>query len=425
MEVTTPRKRGRVRGVLVGVLLVLSCLLVVITGLTWWAHYTVLNTNGYIHLVEKAGKDPATIKALSDYVATQVVTATDLQQRTASALPPKAQFLAAPITGAVNDFIAKQTNRVLSSPQAYDLWIAVNRVAHEQIVGLLRGQNNYTYIQGSDVKLNTLPLISQVLVWIDGKLPGALASRFSPPVIAPGTPPADATAQVSQWIGRPLPADFGQITLLQNKSLGPAKTAVRVFDRIVILLPIVTALLIAATIWLSRRRRRTLIELGIGAAVALIVTYVIVKQASSAIVDSLHLGSGGSVVRNVVSASLGPLHTLTIWVVVVGVILAVVAWIVGRRDIQTAVASAGKRVVKRKSGPDDVHSPTVEWIERHAHWLQVAGLIVGLILLVFVASSWLGVILIIVLTLIYEGAISLTARQWPFGHLERGEGAAS
>ena len=185
-------KHSRLRSILIGVLVLLSCLMLVVTGVTIWTHYTVLNTNGYMKLVGPVGKDPKAIAALSSYVAAQVVTASDLQGRAQAALPPKAAFLAGPITSAVQSFIGKQTTKVLSTPQAYNLWLGINRVSHQQIVGLLRGQNSYTYIQGSDVKLNLLPLVSQALVWLDGKLPGALSSRFSPPVIQPGTPSGDA-----------------------------------------------------------------------------------------------------------------------------------------------------------------------------------------------------------------------------------------
>ncbi|HEY5386771.1 MAG TPA: hypothetical protein VIL79_02610, partial [Thermoleophilia bacterium] len=92
------RRGGRARTILVGLLILLTCLAVVVTGVAIWTHYTVLNTKGYINLVAPIGKDPEAIKALSGYVAGQVVTATDLQQRTQDALPPKAGFLAAPIT---------------------------------------------------------------------------------------------------------------------------------------------------------------------------------------------------------------------------------------------------------------------------------------------------------------------------------------
>jgi len=409
------RKSGRFRSFLIAVLIVLSCLAVVVSGVTIWAHYTVLNTDGYMKVVGPIGKDPAAIKSLSDYVASQVITATDLQARTQAALPTQAQFLAAPITDAVNSFITKQTNKVLSTPQAYDVWLKVNEVAHEKIVGLLRGDNTNTYIAGSDVKLNTIPLISQALVWIDGKLPGALSSRFSPPVIAPGTPPDQAIQQVSQWSGKTLPADFGQVTLLTNSSLGPAQTAVRIFDALVIVLPIVTALLIAVTIWLSRRRRHTIIALGIGAAIALIITHVIVNRVSTAVVDKLKLGDVTTVVRDVVSASLRPLTTLTIWIVVIGVVVAVIAWIVGRRDVQVAVVKAGKSVVSKADEGAAADSAVTRWIGAHATLLRLAGIIVDLLLLLLLGSSWWVIILLLVLLVVYEGAISLVAKEWPFG----------
>jgi len=415
------RRHSRVRGALVGFLVFLTCLTLIVTGVTIWTHYTVLNTTGYMNLVGPVGKDPQSIKALSDYVTTQIVTAADLQGRAQAALPPKAAFLAGPITSAVESFINKQTVKVLSTPQAYNLWLEVNRVAHQQIVGLLRGQNNYTYIQGSDVRLNTLPLVSQALVWLDGKLPGALSSRFSPPVIPPGTPATDSIQQVSQWAGKALPADFGQVTLLKNNALGPAQKAVKFFDGLVIALPIILAVLIAVTILLSRRRRYTVMALGIGGAIALIITYAVIKRASAAIVGSLHLGSVNAVVKNVVTASLGPLATITIWIVVIGVVVAVVAWLVGRKDVQTVIVNTGKKVVEVQGSALGSSSGSVRWTARHIQLLRVIGLIVGLILLVIAASSsWLAIAFALLLTLLYEGLLSLLVGEWPFRHEEAG-----
>jgi len=420
------RRHSRVRGALVGFLVFLSCLMLIVTGVTIWTHYTVLNTNGYMKLVGPVGKDPQAISALSGYVAAQVVTASDLQARAQAALPPKAEFLAGPITSAVQSFIDKQVTKVLSTEQAYNLWLGINRISHQQLVGLLRGQNNYTYIQGSDVKLNLLPLVSQALVWLDGKLPGALSSRFSPPVIQPGTSAADSIQQVSSWSGKTLPADFGQVTLLKSDALGPAQKAVKLFDGLVIVLPILLAVLIAVTILLSRRRRYTVMALGIGGAIALIVTYVIIKRASEAIVGSLQLGSVSAVVKNVVTASLGPLATITIWIVVIGAIVAVVAWLVGRKDVQTAIVSTGKKVVEVQGSALGSSSASVRWIARHIQLLRIAGLVVGLILLVIAASSsWLAIAFALLLTLLYEGLLSLLVGEWPFPHGEAGADAGT
>jgi hypothetical protein len=422
--VATPTRRpSRTRRLLVGLLVLLCCLAVVVSGVTVWLHYTVMNTNGYMNLVGPIGKDPQAIQNLSGYIAGQAVTATDLQARVAAALPPKAQLFAGPITGAVESFITKGTQKVLSSPKAYDLWLQINRVGHEKVVALLRGQTNNVYIQGSDVNLNLLPLVSQVLVWADGKLPGGLSARFSPPVITPDMSPEAGIQQVANWSGKPLPSTFGQITLLQSNALGPAQTAVKWFDRLTWILPFLTAALIALTIWLSRRRRRTAIALGIGAAIAIFVTRVIVVRGSTYLTDQLKSGGGVHIAKDIVSASLGPLTTITIWICVVGVVVALLVWLLGRRDVRAGVVAAGRRATGQAAEVKIPDSPVTSWVGNHVVSVRWGVLVVGLIVLALTASSWLGIILTIVVVLLLEAVLSLIAGQWPFEEHESDEAA--
>jgi hypothetical protein len=383
----------------------------------WWTHYTVLNTEGYLGVVGPLADNPETIEQLSGYIADEVIAATDLEGRTSEVLPSQLSFLAEPITGAVNAFIAEQTQALLSTQEARDLWIEVNRVAHTQIVALLRGETTNAYIEGDQVKLNLLPFVSQVLVRIDSKLPGALGTRFDPPVIAAGTPPEEANRQLSEWLGRPLAEDAGQITVLTSEALGPAQAAVKWMDRLVIILPIVTVLVMAAAIWLSRHRRRTIIELGIGAAVALAVFYVLVDRLSLMLMDRLKEESFGTVVQDVVAAATGPLVDMTWWIVVAGVIVAIVAWAVGRPEVTGAVTSAGNQAVRASS-------PLLGWSARHADLLRIAGLVVGLALLVLFSWSWLWVIVWLALTAAFQVLVSWLAGAWPFAGGRRSGAAA-
>jgi hypothetical protein len=408
------RLRGRLHTVLIGILVVLSCLTVVATGIAWWAHYTTLNTNGYMKIVGPIGKDPAAIKSLSDYISTQIVTATDLQARAEAVLPEQAKFLAGPITAQVEKFIQEQTYKLLSTDKAYEIWLKINEVAHKSIVGLLRGENTYTYIAGSDVKLNVLPLVSQVLVSLESKLPGALQNRIAVPVIDPATPPDQAIQQVSEWSGKTLPADFGQITLLQNDSLGAAQTAIKIFDAMMWFLPLIVAVFVALTIWLSHRRRTTIIVLGIGVAVSLIITHVVVKRATQYLIDNLSLGSAKTLVQDVISGSLGPLTTITIWVCIVGAVVAVVAWIVGRRDIQEFVVKAGKAGAGKADQVAKSDTPTLRWMRKNVALLRVIGLVVLLVLLLVAASSWTWIIVLLILLALYQVGVSYVTGEWPF-----------
>jgi hypothetical protein len=423
-ETSPARRPSRLRRLLVGFLILLSCLAVVVTALTLWTHYTVMNTDGYMNLVGPIGKDPQAIKNLSEYIGTQAVTATDLQQRVTDALPARAQFFAGPITAQVENFITKGAEKVLSTPKAYDVWLQVNRIGHEKVVALLRGKSTNAYVQGSDVKVNLIPLVSQVLVWADGKLPGGLSSRFSPPDIAPGTDPTAAIQQLANWSGKPLPSDFGQVTILTSDALGQAQTAVKWFDRLVWILPLLTLALIAVTIWLARRRRRTAIAIGIGAAIAIVLARVIIKRASLALIDSLGQGNGVHLAKDLVNASLGPLTTITIWIVVIAAVAAVIVWALGRRDVRNAAVGIGKRATGQTAEISVPGMPVTSWVARHVLSLRWAVLIIALILLALITWSWLGIVLIVLIVLLFQAVLSLVAGQWPFAGEEAGESAA-
>ena len=318
----------------------------------------------------------------------------------------------------------KGARRVLSSPKAYELWLQLNRIGHEKIVALLRGDTTNVYVQGSDVKLNLLPLISRVLVWVDDRLPGGLSDRLSPPVIELGASPEQGVQEVANWSGKPLPSDFGQITLLQSDALGPAQAAVAWFDRLTWILPLVTAALVALTIWLSRRRARTAIALGIGAAVAIFVTRVIVKRASLYLTEQLQAGDGVRIARDVVDAALGPLTTMTIWICAVGVAVAVIVWLLGRKDVRQAAVAAGRRAVGQAAEVRIPDSPVASWVVNHVIGVRWGVLVIGLFVLALVTSSWLGIILTVVVVLLLEGVLSFIVGQWPFAGPDGDESAA-
>jgi hypothetical protein len=315
----TARGAGRLRGALVWVLVVLCSIVVVVTAVAWWAHYTVMSGDGYMKIVGPVGKDQQAISDLSQYISDQVATVApgvDKQQVT---------------TGA---------ETILGSQEAYQVWLAVNRVGHDELVALLRDTSTSTYTAGGDVKLNTLPLISQVLAWANDNLPGGLGTSGPPPVIS-----ADATAQqgiqqIADWSGEQPGADFGQIMLVKADALGTARTAVAWFDRLMWILPLIVAALMALTILVSSRRARTAIALAVGAAIAVVIARVLTIFGASYLTGQVDGGTGQHILEQVISAALGPLTTITIGVCVAAVIVAVTIWLLGRRSAQRGAQPA-------------------------------------------------------------------------------------
>jgi hypothetical protein len=237
-------------------------------------------------------------------------------------------------------------------------------------------------------------------------------------VIEPGTDPQAGIQEVANWAGKPLPSDFGQVILMQSDALGPIQTAVQWFDRLVWILPLITAALIAVTIWLSRRRARTAMAIGIGAAIAIFVTRVIVDRASEYLTSNVEQGGVAGLVKDVVDRSLHPLTTLTIWVCVVGVVAAVLVWLLGRRDVRNGIVAVGRRATGQAAEIHIPDSPVTSWVVNHVLAVRWGVVVVGLIVLALTASSWLGIIVTIVVVLLLEGVLSLITGQWPFAERE-------
>ena len=101
-------RRGRIGGVArratVVILIALSAILIPVTVTATWAHRTVLNTDAYVSTVTPIAKDPAVTATLARIVTDQIFAALNPQPTIADALPPKAAFLAGPITSGVKGF---------------------------------------------------------------------------------------------------------------------------------------------------------------------------------------------------------------------------------------------------------------------------------------------------------------------------------
>jgi hypothetical protein len=98
-RISKPRRR-RIRRSVVGLLVALSCLLVLLSTTEVWAHRTLLNTPTFVGTVGPVFKNPAVTSAVAVRATDQLFTELNLQARLKDALPPKASFAAAPVVNA-------------------------------------------------------------------------------------------------------------------------------------------------------------------------------------------------------------------------------------------------------------------------------------------------------------------------------------
>jgi hypothetical protein len=327
----TPRQEARrIRRGLVGVLVVLSCLGVLASTLTVWAHETLTNTDNWLAIVGPVGQNPQVINAVSAYAADQAVTLLQVQPRLEQALPPKAEFLAAPLTGVVHNFTQSTIAKLMHSQQFQQLWIATNRYVHDELLAALRGQSKNVIISNGTVTLNLIPVINQGLQAVQQQLAGLIPAGVKLPDLSHVQVPQQARQKLSQALGVQIPANFGQIVLFQSDQVAQAQQFLRLFDFLNIALPVITFLLIVATLWLSISRRRTAIQLGIGIVVTLIIAKLLINYAQQRIVDAIANQTAHGVVQETLQTLLGGLGAITTWLLILGVLVSVAAYLAGK-----------------------------------------------------------------------------------------------
>lgn len=338
-EQKNPRK---VRRIAVGVLLTLTCVGLLLSSLTLWVNNEFLNTDSWVELVAPLAHNPQVINAVSAYAADEVVTALSVQQRAKEALPPRAQFLAAPLTQVIHDFAQKRVTKLMGTPQFEQLWITTNRAVHAEALAALRGQSKNVIIENGAVTLNLIPTIDQALKSLQQDLSGLLPGNVQLPDVSQLQIPSQARAKLSQALGVKLPENFGEITLFSSAELAKAQQWLQVFDVLKVLLPIVTILLFIATLWFSVDRRRTLIQFGIGVAIIFLIVRIVIGYLEGQVVDSITNPTGHSIAGAIVPTAVSGLLTLTVLLVIGGVITAIIAYLAAKREWFVAAYGQGK-----------------------------------------------------------------------------------
>ena len=381
------------------------CVLIFLSAMTVWAHQTVLTTSGFVAAVGPVIDKPSVTEAMSVEVTDQIFAAVDIEHRLTQVLPSRAAFLAAPLTGAAKSFVQDQVRNVIRSPQFRAVWFAALQAAHREVLAALRGQSNVLVISNGEVVLNVLPLVNTALRDVQSLASGLLGRNVTIPAITSGEIPAEIRATLSRALGVDLPADFGQIELARSSSLDVATNAVQLLDVLYWLLPLLTLLVIAGTLWLSPNRRRTLLQVLFGTAVAMVIEKRAETWIQTRVVSSLspaNRAAGADIVHQVLRG----LATATWWLLIIALVAAALLLITGpykwARSGREQIAHGTRGLVRglaRHSGD----AATVTWVAEHHRALQAAGAVVGAILLLF-APGWWFLVVVVVLA-VYEVAV--------------------
>jgi hypothetical protein len=402
-----------------------TALLVVLTSIMFtvavvgvWARRNVLNTDKWVETVGPIVEDPAVQQTLGNWMTTELMGAIDPEAFFESVLPERGQALAAPLTSAVEGFVDDHVNDFLASDTFQRLWVEVNRRAHTRAVDVLEGDTGNLQIENGEVVLNLVPVLNGVLAQIGEASPEILGRTVDLPTVTVDDIPEDAVAKVESALGRDLPDDFGRFTVFDAQRLEAAQDAVSLFERFVVAAAILAVVLIALTLWASPRRRRTLLQLTVGIALGVVVLRRIGLRLEDEVVD-LAKPENQEAVGVVVGAFVDSLLDATAWILASAALVAVVALLTGphgwaralrRRtaSLAHALAAALRSAVTRR--PDEA---TVAWVVAHREVLQLGAIVAGIVVLLVVDLSWLGLLLLALVIGGFELAVARIAALTP------------
>jgi hypothetical protein len=397
----------RLRGVVAAVLVVVFAILLPVTLTATWAHRTVVNTDAYVATITPIAASPEVQAAASREITNQIYASLNPQQVIARALPPKAAALAGPLSNGVKGYLQQGINKILASPKFQQLWVTANRFAHAQLITVLNGDSKVLQTTNGQVVLNLVPLLNEALKNVQARASALVGKNITLPAISGTTIPAAACQKIATAIRRPLPPTCGQIPLFKASALTQAQRAYRAFNRLVLALLIITPLAFAAALWASTRRRRTLLQLAIGGMLALIVVRRAVIWLQSDLVAQAKPANQAAL--TVITGQIfHGLFTLTLWFLIGGLILIVLAllsgpyrWAVATRSQARhggqAIAHLGSALAGHASG-----DATVTWIRRHLDLLRLGGAVIAALALLIFSVNWVTLLIIAALLALYE-----------------------
>lgn len=412
--------RRRWRGILTWILVVLTSLSVVASAVAVWAHQVVFDTDRFMRTVQPALDNPDFYVLVGDRASQATLEALDIEARLTASLEdldiylsdtladalelgdrardlldrfdrPSLAELAPPIAASLETRIDNRIHQFFSSETFRSRFPDLVERVHRAAIALARNdiaEYPNVYVEDGKVRLNLVPFIGEALRQVGDEIRSVLPDFDLPDIVSDQVD--QGRQQLAEALQAQLPEDFGQVTVMDEDSLDEIQTTAVQIDRYVWLLVIVTLVLVAVTLAVSPYRRRTLVHLGIGVFVAVVIVALVLRRLRSQIVESILDPTGAALADRVVYDFLSGLRNLELLLAVAAVVVAVVGYLAGRPAWYTRLTDS----VGDATQPQQGGSQLDRWVAGHAGVLQVAGVVVAAILLFFAGLDLVSLIII-------------------------------
>ncbi len=325
---------------------------VLVTGnILFWVGNSVVDSNRYQAIIEPIIKEPEVQSAVATYTTTELYKNVNIEQKLNDTLPEQVKFLAPVLASQIPNATHSVFLKVLQNPEFQDKWVSIQVGAHQRVINFVKNYQGDGTIDVSDIY-------------------NQLTSNLQ-------------NTKLSFLANKSLPPKFGSITVVDASWLPTAHNIVTNLGLYQSLATAMVILLTAAAVWLSRRRRRLIIRIGILYAVLMFISLVSFKVLQASAVNQV-ASQYQSAVQVASGHILQPLIMQTRTILLLGLLVSFVAWISGSGRAAAAVRGKAQQALNGNLHQALFHRENgfTRWVgqyKRVMQWLSVA--VVAIIML--------------------------------------------
>jgi hypothetical protein len=252
-----PETRHRIT---IRILVVLASLLAFLAIFTSWIDRQALDTNEWVSTSGKLLEDKEISDAVAVYAVDQLYANYNVTAAVKKQLPPDLQPFSAPVAAGIREFATRAAQQAFQTPQVLQLWKDANRIAHAELVSILKGNNEVVSSQNGKVILDLRPIVIQ------------LANRIG----------------LGKQAAENLPPDVAQLEVADSQKLDTAKTIVKLIEGFSWFFTFGSLALFGVAFYLATRRRwMVILGYGLGLIAAGLGAIVVRSALKPLFVDSL------------------------------------------------------------------------------------------------------------------------------------------
>jgi hypothetical protein len=316
-----------IRWVLAGVLTLVVALGAMGSAVGWWTHQILFDTDKWVETVGPIGNDPVVQEALASVVSTELIDLIRPGSRLVAILPDVLGPIGELLGAGIEELIREETAEFFASEAYEDFWIGLNTTVHSTAVAIIRDEVPNVSTAGGVVAVDLEPFLAPIVDRVAAKarelgesLPAVLLTQFD--VVEA------IDEMVSQYEEEGFPEHLNNVVVYESSRLAAVQTTVAVFDRFVVILPIVTLMVAVLALAIAPNRSRMLLILLLAAIVAWIGALLTTNWITTSLVSAIERDEIGVVAESILTGMTAGLENLLTLVIIVAVVAGAVAVLV-------------------------------------------------------------------------------------------------